>query len=1054
MGFLSASKEADFLVVPGQNQRATSCAETPVRSEIGYDVDAMGISGRRPRYLALGAVLGGMLLAACPCVFALDPSLDVSQYAHTTWKIRDGVFTGSIQAIAQTPDGYLWLGTPFGLLRFDGIRAVPWQPPQGQSLSFTDIRALLSARDGTLWIGGAKGLASWKNGKLTHYPELAQFIILRLLEDRQGTIWAGAYGVPAGRLCAVQKDGAQCYGEDGHLGPAVVSLLEDSKGNLWAGVQKGIWRWKPGPPKFYPLPGEVNGFLALTEHTDGALLVGWKGGVYKFTDGKTEAYPLTGTAHVFQTRSLFYDRDGGLWIGTDRGLVHVHKGKTDVFGLPDGLSGDLADAVFEDREGDVWVTTLGGLDRFRDFAVTTLSVTQGLSHTLVGSVLAARDGSIWLGTVGGLNKWFDGKISHFGKRDGKINGHAPNSLFQDSRGRIWVATFYQFGFLENEAFVSINGLPAGNIHGIGEDSEGNLWIASKEFGLFRLSQRREIQRFSWDNLKPRDYAEALVADPLQGGLWLGFSGGGVAYFADGQVRRIYTTTDGLGEGWVAHLRFDSDGTLWAATEGGLSRLKNGHIATLASKNGLPCDTVHWSKEDVDGSLWLYMTCGLVRIHGDELDKWIAAAENDKDTKTMIRATVFDISDGVTIHGSGGYSPLVAESRDGRLWFLPFDGVSIVDPRHLPFNNLPPPVHIEQIIADHKTYAVASEVNGSVRLPPLLRDLRIDYTAISLVAPEKVLFRYKLEGWDRDWQDVGTRRQAFYSNLPPSNYRFRVMACNNSGVWNEVGTSLDFFVAPAYYQTWWFRLSCVTGFLGLLAVFHRLRLHQQAKRFNVTLEARVSERTRIARELHDTLLQSFQGVLLKFHAVSYMMNDRPDEQKALEAVIDQAQQAISEGRDAVQGLRSSTMAGNELARAIKLLGEEFAADHGGNHCPDFRVSVEGTTRDLAPILRDETYRILSEAVRNAFRHAQARRIEVEIQYGQRELRLRVRDDGKGIEPNVLSAGARAGHYGLPGMHERVKVVGGKLSVWSELDSGTEVELTIPGSLAYAKSSRTG
>jgi signal transduction histidine kinase len=314
----------------------------------------------------------------------------------------------------------------------------------------------------------------------------------------------------------------------------------------------------------------------------------------------------------------------------------------------------------------------------------------------------------------------------------------------------------------------------------------------------------------------------------------------------------------------------------------------------------------------------------------------------------------------------------------------------------------------------------------------------------------VLFRYKLEGWDRDWQDVGNRRQAFYNNLPPRNYTFRLKACNNSAVWNEAGTFLDFSVAPAYYQTTWFRLSCLGAFLALLAALYQLRVWQVTERVRVQMEGRVVERERIARDLHDTLLQSFQGVLLKFHAATYQLSDRPEAQKTLETVIEQARGAITEGRDAVQGLRSSTVISNDLARAISAIGDELAADPTGQKAPDFHVQVEGTTRDLAPLVRDEVHRIAGETLRNAFRHAQAERIEVEISYDRRQLRLRVRDNGKGIDPKVLAGGGRAGHYGLPGMQERAKLVGGKLAVWSEIDSGTETELTIPASIAYAKS----
>jgi signal transduction histidine kinase/ligand-binding sensor domain-containing protein len=988
-------------------------------------------------------ILGLLLLSilfGCPSASALDPRLDISQYAHTSWRIRDGFTKGIINSIAQTPDGYLWLGTEFGLYLFDGVRAVTWQPPLGQSLASSDIRVLLAARDGTLWIGTAKGLASWKDGKLTNYPELADLIILRLLEDHQGTVWAGAYGVPAGRLCAVQKGSVQCYGEDGGLGPAVVSLFEDSKGNLWVGVRDGLWRWKPGPLKFYALQGETDGVKGLAEESDGSILIGWKGGIYKFVDGKTVKYPAAATVPKFQTESLLWDRDGALWVATNRGLLHVHRGRTDVFSTPDGLSSDRAHCLFEDREGTMWVATLGGLDRFRDSAVSTLSTKEGLSNSLVGSVLAAKDGRVWLGTYGGLNSWFNGQISSFGRHDGKVNGHAPSSLFQDSHGRIWFSTFFDFGYLQNEKFVSIHGIPAGNVHGIGEDFEGSLWIANKESGLLRLSPGNEIQEFQWSNLKPGDYAIALAVDPLQGGLWLGFSRGGIAYFADGKVRRTYTTTDGLGEGQVASLRVSRDGTLWAATEGGLSRLKNGRIMTLTSKNGLPCATVHWSIEDDARSLWLYMECGLVRIMGPELSNWIAAVDKDKNAKRTIQSTVFDDSDGVRVHTPGGYSPSVAKSTDGRLWFLPWDGVSVVDPRHLPFNKLPPPVYIQQITADGKTF----DPTQGLRLPPRVQHLDFDYTALSLVAPEKNRFRFKLEGYDRDWRDVGNRRQAFYTNLRPRKYRFVVKACNNSGVWNETGAFLDFSIAPAYYQTNWFRALLFAAVLGVFWALHQIRMRRLAREFNAGLEARVNERTRIARELHDTLLQSFQGLLMRFQAVSNELAAGEPKQE-LDEAISRAARAITEGRDAVQGLRSSAVESNDLAAAIGALAKELpAADRSS---PEFTLQVEGAVRKLHPVLRDEVYRVAGEALRNAFHHADAEHIEVEIRYDEWRFRLRVRDDGKGIDPKHLAGDGRAGHFGLHGMRERANRAGGELTVWSELQSGTEVELSIPAARAY-------
>jgi ligand-binding sensor domain-containing protein/signal transduction histidine kinase len=982
----------------------------------------------------------------------LNPALDVSQYAHTAWRIREGFTKGQIRSITQTPDGYLWLGTEFGLFRFDGVRNVPWQPPADQHLPSTYIMSLLAARDGTLWVGTDKGLASWNSSRLTHYPEFADQFVFGLLEDRDDSVWVGTFSFPTGKLCAIHNGSVQCYGEDGSLGRGVLGLYEDSKGNLWLGVKDGLWRWKPGPPEFLPLLGVSQGPQILAEDFDGALLICIGGGIKRLVDGKTENYPLPGPVGQFKANRLLGDRDGGLWIGTfDRGLVHVHQGRTDVFARSDGLSGEAVSTLFEDREGNIWVTTPNGLDRFRDFAVPTFSVNQGLSNAGVESVLADKDGSVWFSTSGGLNRWDNGQITNFGKRDGKLKGQNPNSLFQDHRGRIWVSTNREFGYLENGQFISISSVPGGVVRSIAEDTQGNLWIANQNLGLFHLLQGSVVEQIPWDRLGHKDFAAALAFDPLQGGLWLGFFQGGVAYFKDGKVHVTYAAADGLGKGRVDGLRLDQDGTLWAATEGGLSRLKNNRVATLTSKNGLPCDGVHWVMEDNVHSFWLNASCGLVHIARAELDAWASAVDQDKDAKRTIQATVFDSSDGVrSLAYPTGFCQQVAKSSDGKLWFVSIDGVSVVDPRHLSFNKLPPPVHIEQFTADRKTYEATSTAKGNLRLPPLVRDLEIDYTALSLVAPEKVLFRYKLEGWDHDWQEVGNRRQAFYTNLPPRNYRFRVHACNNSGVWNEAGTFLDFAVAPAYYQTTWFRLSCVAAFLAVLVALHQLRVRQVARQFNMRMEERVGERTRIARDFHDTLLQSFQGVLLKFHAATYQLSDRPEARKTFESVIEQARQAITEGRHAVQGLRASTVVTNNLARAISAIGDELAADPTGQNCPDFRVQVEGPTRDLAPLVRDEVHRIAGEALRNAFRHAQAERIEVEISYDRRQLRLRVRDNGRGIDPKILGGGGRAGHYGLPGMQERAKLVGGKLSVWSEIDSGTETELTIPASIAYAKS----
>jgi len=1009
--------------------------------------------GRR-LVIPLGLACAVLLLASCRSVFALNPELDVSQYSHTSWKISDGFPIGEISSIAQTPDGYLWLGTESGLVRFDGVRHVPWRAPANQELPSNWIFSLLVTQDGTLWIGTAKGLASWKAGKLTQYAELAGRYIFKLLEDHEGTVWVGGSAVQAGRLCAIRNSAVQCAGDDGSLGRGVFNLYEDTKGNLWAGVKDGLWRWKPGPPKFYPLPGEPDGIQCFGEDNDSTLLVGWNGGIHRFVDGKTEVYSIPGRVGQIRGRRMLHDRDGSLWIGTfNEGLVHVHQGKTDVFGLSQGLSGEAATVVFEDREGSIWVASGNGLDRFRDFAIATFSVNQGFSSSRIRSVVADKDGGIWLATPDSLNRWNSGQVAILNassdQPDGKTNHFTPNSLFQDDTGRLWVSTPFGFGYLKNDRFVSVSEV-RGAVTAMAQDTTGNLWIANEHAGLFQVLRESVVQQIPWSKFGRNDPVSVVSADPLRGGLWLGFFLGGVAYYSEGQIRASYTTADGLTGGRVNDFRLDRDGTLWIATESGLSWLKNGRFTTLTSRNGLPCDGVHWLTEDDARSFWLYTPCGLLRVARSELDRWAAALDHDINAKPAIPATVFGISDGVrTLATANHFSPQVAKSTDGKLWFLAGEGgVNQVDPNHLPFNNLPPPVHIEQFVADRNTYDSISAGSGTLRLPPLIRDLQIDYTALSLVAPEKILFRYKLEGRDRDWQEAGNRRQVFYNDLDPGTYRFRVMACNNDGVWNETGTYVDFYIAPAYYQTAWFRIGVVIVFLLVLGALYQLRLQQVARQVRGRMEERLEERERIARDLHDTLLQSVQGLILKFHAVSKQIPADTAAYDALEKTLDHADEVLAEGRDSIRNLRVNSASLSDLPAAFRSVAEQTL--QGGDAI--FKIVVEGHARDLHPLVLEECYCIGREAIINALTHSKGQYVEAEIAYDSRQFRLRVRDDGRGIEPEILEAGGRSGHWGLRGMNERAQKIGGQLKFWSRPETGTEVELTVPGATAYQGSSQ--
>ena len=770
---------------------------------------------------------------ACSCAFALDPNLDVSQYAHTSWKIRDGFTKGLIMAIAQSCDGYLWLGTEFGLARFDGVRAVLWQPPTGQQLPSNSILTLLFARDGTLWIGTLSGLSSWRDGKLTTYPEMAGQMVISLLQDREGAIWAGGARLPLGaKLCSFRNFRTDCYGGDGGLGLGIFGFYEDTLQNLWVGTNNGFWRWKPGPPQFFPAPPDTYGIRGLGEDDEHALLISVKGGIRRFMNGRFEAVPLPYRKLTTWVRQIFRDREGSLWIATfTHGLVHVHQGRVDTFSSSDGLSGDSVHSILEDREGNIWVATNDGLDLLRAYIVPTISRKQGLDNTFVISVLAARDGSVWIARANGLDRWDQGKISPYRTSNAdRKPGRTLNALaFEDSSGRMWAATGREFGYLDHGRLASVRGYPGGFVRAIAEGPPGHLWVANDQSGLLQIFQGKVVQQLSWPELGFGKFGDALAADPAKKGLWIGFWQGGIAYFAEKKVQASYSVGEGLGQGIVNHLRIDSGGALWAATDGGLSRIQDGHVSTLTKRNGLPCDGVLWTIEDDDRAVWLYMPCGLVRIAREELDAWAAS------TKMTVKTRVLDASDGVGTHNwARAYAPPVTKTQDGKIWFTTSDGVSIIDPRHVAINSLPPPVHIEQIMADDKPYNPAT----GLRLPSRVHYVAIDYTALSFTVPEKVRFRYKLEGLDLGWREVINERKVQYSNLPPAHYRFRVIACNNSGVWNEEGASLDFNIPPAWYQTLWFRAVCVAAFLLLLWSAHLLRvrhLKRQEKKLRDVVE---------------------------------------------------------------------------------------------------------------------------------------------------------------------------------------------------------------------------
>ena len=919
--------------------------------------------------LALRAIWAAtaILLLSPARACAVDPAFHISQYGHTAWRLHDGIFTGTPTSIAQTKDGFIWIGTTDGLFRFDGVRFVRWSDiAPDRQLGSAEIFAILAARDGSLWIGAADGLFRWNKNRLTRYP-LRSGIVIAMNQTNEGAIWLARARIldTDGALCQVKDDGIHCHGEaDGVPLPYAAAMTADAGGNIWIGADTQLVRWRPDSSSLIHIKHSIrmkglDGIQALAVDHNHSVWVGMDTkvgiGLQQFRKGlwKRFALPLLGKTDG-AVSSLFVDHANALWVGTQgHGIYRIINGQIDHFDRSDGLSGNQIQALFEDNEGDIWVDTSTGIDCFHNLPIVTFSSREGLHSDSAQSVLPAHDGTVWIGNVGALDALHNGTVTSI-LPSGGLPGRIITSLAESSQGKLWVGIDSGLFLFEHGKFSSV--IPRdGNsyIMAMASTQDGTVWTLRGSNGT-RTDDLIQIVDGHW-RLRERDPLDEVRLDTLgidaQGRLWL--AGSQLRYWSGSEERTI--TAFGPEYGNIRGIAVDSAGTVWFGATKGLLSFREGKLKAITTSNGLPCAQINALVIDRHRALWLYTQCGLIRIGHSELERWW------NQPKIQLRVSVFDTLDGFE-GGRTAVRPAAAESADGRLWFVNGSVVQTLNPDELYVNRVPPPVHIDRIIDKSRDYPAK---NG-IRLPKLTVDLEIRYTGLSFVVPQRVRFRYKLDGYDTKWSYVGARRSAFYTNLRPGTYRFMVGACNNSGVWNLDGATLIFVIPPAWYQTLWFRLLIVALLVLLACGVYLLRMRQYSLALKMRFDERLDERTRIARELHDTLLQSFHGLLFRVQAARNLMPRKTESAiQVLDEAISATERALAEGRDAIHDLRPEPEQQRDLAELLILAGNEIAkAELSNDFLPELRVIVEGKSRRLFPTLQGEVYRIGREEIGRA------------------------------------------------------------------------------------------
>jgi ligand-binding sensor domain-containing protein/signal transduction histidine kinase len=1023
-------------------------------------------SGSKPIKSA-GLLLALWLVCGQPAI-AIVTDEPLFRYRPDVWQTENGLPQNTVHTILQTRDGYLWLATEEGLARFDGIRFKVFDTRNTEQIRSKSVRELFEDREGSLWIGTTGGLTRLRDSRFTAYTTkdgLTSDSVESIYQDREGSLWIGT---PDGLNRFRDGKFTAFTTEDGLPSPGVSAIHQDGGGTLWIGTRGGLAQMKDGRFTAYTsshgLPGD--NVRAIYEDRSGALWISTLAGLARLKDGRFTAYTVKDGLSNERVWSISEDRRGNIWVGTDGGLNLFSEGRFIAYTTANGLSDNTVWSISEDRRGVLWIGTPGGLNRFQDGRFTSYTTKEGLSDNVVLAVCEDREGSLWIGTeAGGLNRLKEGKFVTYTTADG-LSSDLAWTICESRDGSLWIGTqsggLNRFKDGEFSSYTTRDRLPSNIARALCEDREGNLWIGTPA-GLARMKDGRLVTYTVEDGLSSN--AVSAIEEGRDGSLWIGTLGG--LNRLKGGSFQVYTTRDGLSDDGVLSLRADRRGNLWIGTRGGvLNRFKDGRFTSYTIKDASADDSIRAIYEDRDGAIWigarrsglhrlkderftsfstregLFDDCVFQILEDSRGNLWMSSPrgvfrasrkelEDFAEGKTSRIASIsYDTADGMESRECNGGQPAGWRTRDGKMWFPTARGVAVIDAENLSVNSLAPPVVIEEIIVDHVTIAPGE----MIELSPGNDRYEFHYAGLSLIAPEKVKYRYRLEGLEDDWIDAGSQRVAHYTRIPPGRYTFRVMAGNNDGVWNDTPASFELYLKPYFYQTWWFYMLGVAAVALAVLGFFGLRVRRMRAQFSAVL----AERNRMAREIHDTLAQGFVGIGLQLKAVERALERDPrSAMPHLELARSMVRHSLAEARRTVWNLRSHALETSDLVTVLRDTARQMTEGTGVRA----EVRWEGEARPLSGDIENNILRLCQEALTNAMKHAQAKEIVIELGFDADCVRLRVRDDGRGFD-TAASPSARDGHFGLTGMRERVEQMKGRFSVYSRPDEGTRIEAAIP------------